>query len=287
MRLPVLERRCTGCARARLRSATRYLALAAQSDRIFKERRNLATSKALEDELVRLHAAKPFDFIYERYSLWSDAGARAARRLGIPLVLEVNSPLLLEQLAYRRLVLRDEAERVERDVFRGADLIFAVSEEVRAYAVSKGAAPETTHVQHNGVDLEKFCPHGLKAELPFDDDTPVIGFSGSLKPWHGLEDLLDAFRILRRRAIPCRLLIVGDGPMKSWIEGFAKGGHMSHLVHVTGWLEHARIPEFIRRMDIAAAPYPAIENFYFSPLKLFEYMASWLPCRRKRNWPNS
>jgi glycosyltransferase involved in cell wall biosynthesis len=253
------------------------LALAAQSDRIFKERRNLLTSKALEEELVRLHAARKFDFIYERYSLWSDAGARAAARLGIPLILEVNSPLLLEQMSYRKLVLHQEAERVERDVFASADQIFTVSEEVRAYVVSKGAAPEKTHVQHNGVDLNKFSPDGGKAELPFDGDIPVIGFSGSLKPWHGLEDLLEAFRLLRRRHIPCRLLIVGDGPMKSWIEGFAKGARLSRLVHVTGWLEHARIPEFMRCMDIAAAPYPAIDGFYFSPLKLFEYMACGRP----------
>ena len=27
-------------------------------------------------------------------------------------------------------------------------------------------------------------------------------------------------------------------------------------------------------MDVAIAPYPALEDFYFSPLKVFEYMAS-------------
>jgi len=27
-------------------------------------------------------------------------------------------------------------------------------------------------------------------------------------------------------------------------------------------------------MDVAVAPYPAMDNFYFSPLKMFEYMGS-------------
>jgi glycosyltransferase involved in cell wall biosynthesis len=30
-------------------------------------------------------------------------------------------------------------------------------------------------------------------------------------------------------------------------------------------------------MDVAVAPYPKLENFYFSPLKVYEYMAAGLP----------
>lgn len=253
------------------------LFLAEQSDRIFKERRNIATGNAVEAELLRLHAEKPFDFIYERYSLWSAAGVRAARKLGIPLILEVNAPLLLEQKKYRKLVLAHEAEQIEHEVFTGADLIFAVSSEVRDYALSKGANPETTLEQANGVDLAKFNPFGPVADIALDKTVPVVGFSGSLKPWHGLEDLIEAFGLLQDRSMPCQLLIVGDGPMQSWIDGYAKGSNLSHLIHLTGWMPHDRIPEFIRRMDIAVAPYPNIDEFYFSPLKLFEYMACGRP----------
>ena len=249
------------------------LILAEQSDRVFKERRNLATGKAVEAELLRLHAETPFDFIYERYSLWSAAGVRAARKLGIPLILELNAPLLLEQQKYRRLLLAQEAERIEQEVFRGADLIYAVSEQVRDYALSKGALPDTTLVQANGVDPAKFNPNGPIADLAAASETPVIGFAGSLKPWHGLEDLVEAFRFIRHRGTPCRLLIVGDGPMQSWIDGFARGSDLSHLILLTGWISHDRIPDYIRCMDIAVAPYPSIDGFYFSPLKLFEYLA--------------
>jgi glycosyltransferase involved in cell wall biosynthesis len=253
--------------------AERDLFLAEQSDRVFKERRNIAIGNAAEVELLRLHAEKPFDFIYERYSLWSAAGVRAARKLGIPLLLEVNAPLVLEQKKYRQLVLAQEAEQIEREVFAGADLVFAVSAEVRDYALSKGANLETTLAQANGVDLAKFNPNGLIADIALDKKVPVIGFSGSLKPWHGLEDLVEAFRHLKYRKIPCQLLIIGSGPMQSWIDGYAKGANLAHLIHFTGWMPHHRIPEFIRCIDIAVAPYPNIADFYFSPLKLFEYMA--------------
>jgi glycosyltransferase involved in cell wall biosynthesis len=46
----------------------------------------------------------------------------------------------------------------------------------------------------------------------------------------------------------------------------------------TGTLPHEDVPAVIRQFDIALAPYPALDHaFYFSPLKLFEYMACGVP----------
>jgi glycosyltransferase involved in cell wall biosynthesis len=246
---------------------------ATQSDRIFKERRNLAIAQSVEALVLELGDAVPFDAVYERYSLWSASGLRAARTLSLPFILEVNAPLLLEQQDYRQLVLSEEAERIEAEVFGGADLIYAVSEEVRAYCIAKGAAPSRTAVLENGVDLARFNPSGPKAELPFAPGLPVIGFSGSLKPWHGLEDLAVAFHTLRKRGNACGLLLAGDGPMRGWIEGFAKGAGLEDSIHCAGWIKHEDMPAYVRAMSVATAPYPKLESFYFSPLKLFEYMA--------------
>jgi glycosyltransferase involved in cell wall biosynthesis len=243
---------------------------ASQSDRIFKERRNLAIAQSVEAQILELGA---FHVVYERYSLWSAAGLRAARKLALPFVLEVNAPLLLEQQNYRQLVLFEEATKIEAEVFSGADLIYAVSEEVRAYCISRGAAPSRTTVLENGVDLERFSPSGLKAELPFPPGLPVIGFSGSLKPWHGLEDLAAAFHTLHKRRTACGLLLAGEGPMRGWLEGFAKGAGLEGFMHCAGWIRHEDMPAYVRAMNVTTAPYPKLENFYFSPLKLFEYMA--------------
>ncbi len=250
---------------------------AEQSDRIFKERRNLAIGQSVESLILELNAKSPFDAIYERYSLWSTAGLNAARILGIPFVLEVNAPLLLEQQNYRQMVLTDEADKIEARVFAEADLVYAVSDEVRQYCISKGALPERTMVQENGVDLKTFSASGSKASLPLPDGLPVIGFAGSLKPWHGLEDLAQAFHRLHKRGFKCGLLLAGDGPMRGWIDGFAIGAGLTEFIHVTGWVKHGNIPAYLRRMDVATAPYPKMDNFYFSPLKLFEYMACGRP----------
>ncbi len=66
---------------------------------------------------VALDYAKPFDLVYERYSLWSYSAMEYASKKGIPGILEVNSPLILEQQKHRSLVHIQEAETVAIKLF--------------------------------------------------------------------------------------------------------------------------------------------------------------------------
>ena len=245
--------------------------------RLTKERRYIAISEAVESHLIALHQHWPFDMIYERYSLWSAAGVGAARRLGVPAIVEVNAPLIVEQRNFRKLVLEDEALAIEQSVFTGASSIVAVSREVGEYAIAQGASPSRVHILANGVDSSRFNPAVEPFPLKEAGDAPVIGFVGSLKAWHGVDTLLAAFRQIRAEVPQAHLLIVGDGPMRPWIEGFVAGAELGGAVTVTGWVHHADMPGLIRRMDVATAPYPQTAGFYFSPLKLFEYLAVGRP----------
>src|SRR5712692_9148352 len=92
------------------------------------------------------------DFIYERYSLWGVAGLRLARDLGVPLVLEVNAPLVSEQQQYRGLIFPALARRAERAVYRGADLLVAVSEPLGDHLAQAGADRARIRILPNAVD---------------------------------------------------------------------------------------------------------------------------------------
>ncbi len=247
-------------------------------DRAAKERGWIATAAAIEARLVALHSDWPFDMIYERYALWSTAGVRAARRLGVPVVIEVNAPLVAEQAEFRALVLADEARLVEAEVFGCADALAVVSDELAAYVTARGAASGRVHVIRNAVDTGRFTPEVPQAQI---DGVPesafVVGFSGTLKAWHGLETLLPAFDALLARLPAAHLLVVGDGPRKAWIEGYAAGAGIAAAVTLTGWVPHAGLPGVIARMDVATAPYPEAAGHYFSPLKLYEYLALGRP----------
>jgi glycosyltransferase involved in cell wall biosynthesis len=245
--------------------------------RLAKERRYLEMGDAVLAELLALNAEEPFDFVYERYSLWSAASVRAARQLKIPCVVEVNAPLLIEQRGYRQIVLEEAAESIEAEVFGTAHALVAVSDEVKAYAVSKGAEPSRTFVVPNGVDITRFRPEVAAASLDALGDGFVVGFVGSLKPWHGIEHLLDAFSLLHGEAEDYHLLIVGDGPLRPWIEGYLRGARLTGAATMIGWAQYERLPGLLKRMDVAVAPYPPLDGFYFSPLKLYEYLAMGRP----------
>lgn len=249
-----------------------------QDDRAAKERGHIATAAAIERRLVALHRNWPFDLIYERYSLWSTAGVRAARQLDVPAVVEVNAPLVAEQSEFRALVLADDARAIEAEVFRTADALAVVSDELAAYVTARGAAAGRVHVIRNAVDTARFHPQVPPASVPGIPDTAfVVGFSGSLKAWHGLDTLLPAFRALREVLPSAHLLVVGDGPRKAWVEGYAAAAGLEDAITLTGWVGHDDLPGLIARMDVATAPYPAADGHYFSPLKLYEYLALGRP----------
>lgn len=248
------------------------------ANRAAKERGHIATAAAIEDRLVALYQDWPFDLIFERYSLWSTAGVRAARRLGVPVVVEVNAPLVTEQAEFRALALADEARAIEREVFGQADVLAVVSDALVAYVTQRGAEADRVRVVRNAVDTALFTPRVARARpSAVPDGAFVVGFSGSLKAWHGLETLLPAFCLLRGQLPKAHLLVVGEGPRKAWVEGFAAGAGIGDAVTLTGWVGHQDLPGLIAAMDVATAPYPASDDNYFSPLKLFEYLSVGRP----------
>lgn len=216
------------------------------------------------------------DVIYERYSLWSYAALEFAREQGIPRLLEVNAPLIEEAAQYRGLVDRELAEHAAKRAFKAASALIAVSQEVADHLSEWPENNGKVHVVPNGVDPDRFAyerntQHG---EKPF-----TVGFVGTLKPWHGVDDLLVAFDELSRQYPDVRLLIVGDGPERETLQNTASCLFASRQsdVEFTGAVEPEAVPALLASMDVAVAPYPRLPGFYFSPLKVMEYMAAGLP----------
>lgn len=228
------------------------------------------------DDLIEiLRATGPFDFVYERYSLWSFAGMEHARAAGIPGLLEVNAPLIEEQAAHRVLVDRPMAERSASRALSAATAVLTVSKEVAAY-VARFTDGNRLHVVPNGVDPERCTPQ-VPPRLPAVPGVCTLGFVGSLKPWHGIDALLNAFDQIHRLEPQSRLLVVGDGPERSNLEMSVRRLGLSDSVTLTGAVAHDQVPGLLTSMDVATAPYPDRDDFYFSPLKIFEYMAAGLP----------
>lgn len=238
-----------------------------------REQAALAANRHLR---AALEYEEPFDLVYERYSLWSYAGMEYAQEAGAPGLLEVNAPLIEEQVRYRQLMDRSGAKLVAERAFDAASGLVAVSDEVAAYLDKYREARGRIHVILNGVNPNRFRP-GLPPSHQAPPGTFTVGFVGSLKPWHGLSILIEAFALLSQVEPQSRLLIVGDGPERSRIEDAVSRHGLQHVVNFTGPVEPEEVPGLLASMSIGVAPYPEATSFYFSPLKVFEYLAAGLP----------
>jgi len=235
-----------------------------------KERSALDSNSRLRDTL---DSRGPFDLVYERHSLWSYAGMEYARDHFVPGLLEVNAPLILEQRRYRKLVLEDEANLAVAKAFGAASALLGVSEGVAGYLRGHSAVTAPVYVVPNGVDPRRFMPPS-RDRSP-DGSRPFrVGFVGMLKPWHAVDDLVEAFSGLRRQCGNTQLLIVGDGPQRHILETKVSACGAHDAVDFHGAVAPAEVPPLLASMDVAVVPYAPTEGFYFSPLKLFEYMAA-------------
>ncbi len=236
-----------------------------------RERRSLAANREL---VRRLDRSEPFDLVYERYSLWSFAGMAWARRRGCASILEVNAPLVEEQAAHRQLSNRRLAEQIAQRTFDAAGVVAAVSTAVADHVAQCTSRPRQIEVVPNGVDTRRF-QHESPARNPSLSHRPVtIGFVGSLKPWHGVPTLVDAFAAVHAGWPNTQLIIVGDGPDRAAIERQLTERHVRSASRLYGAVRPEVVPRLLQDIDIAVAPYPSMTGFYFSPLKVLEYMAA-------------
>jgi len=237
----------------------------------------LLLNQSVTDALEALAARWPFDVVFERYSLWSYAGLRFARRRGLPFLLEVNAPLVTQQQEYRSLLNVATACALESILLGEADRVIVPSKALAAYVAERGAAARRVRVIPCGVSREVFFPTWRPIQARDGTREFVLGFLGSLKQWHGVEILLEAFGELSKRSSVYRLLVIGDGPLRGFVEARCRRDGLEDRVTITGEVPYPDIPGWLERVDVGLAPYPPLPLFYFSPLKVLEYAASGVP----------
>lgn len=103
------------------------------------------------------------------------------------------------------------------------DRTVAVSEGMRQHVLRCGARAERTIVVRNGA---------LPRDLPVERRTVDVVTAGRLVPGKGIDRLLEAFTMLPGAT----LLVLGDGPERSRLEGLAGTLGIDHRVQFRGWV---------------------------------------------------
>ena len=225
-----------------------------------RERAQQAASASVSD-MVR---AGGYDLVYERYSLFSTVIAEC----GVPGILEVNAPLIDEQRTHRVLVDEQAADAALQEQVQAALATICVSDPVRDWVIARTERTRVFTVP-NGVNVHRITPQ------PESPGAPVVTFVGTLKPWHGVDVLLRARAQAHK---DWQLRIIGDGPMRAELDDLARS--LGIDVDFRGAVAPDAIPQHMAGTAIGVAPYPAMDtdsDQYFSPLKVYEYMAAGLP----------
>jgi glycosyltransferase involved in cell wall biosynthesis len=216
------------------------------------------------------------ELVYERYSLFRSEGLTEAMKAGLPFVLEVNAPLAWEARRFRSLRFSRAAERNEQRVWRDAGLVVVPSQPL-ADLVHREGQPSVLVVP-NAVDPQRFRPLPRDPQLSRRfglDGRFVVGFAGSLKPWHGLDTMAKAVASLPQGIKPA-VLLVGHGPERDSIYRTLLAAGVPTVI--TGAVPHEEVPTYLALMDACFAGLtddPALH--YFSPLKALEYLAAGRP----------
>ncbi len=216
------------------------------------------------------------DIIYDRYITFNASSIIAGKHFKIPTIIEVNAPLAFERQNEldENLYLARVAHYLERWICANAHKTIVVSTPLKEYLKSVGVPADKIVVIPNGVNLNTFKSHkkdiDLLHKLGIDQKKVVFGFVGILRPWHGLDLLIDAFAEISRVENGSHLLIIGDGPIRTDLEDRIKALNLEGSVTITGRIEHNCITEYINVIDIAVSP---MSTFYASPMKILEYMA--------------
>ena len=211
------------------------------------------------------------DFIYERYNIYMPAGIWIKKRYKLPLLLEVNAPLFDERSKFNGIALPWLARWTERYTWNHADHVLPVTQVLADRIKHEGVINERITVIPNGIDPDKFNDYlntdkakkslGLTGKL-------VLGFTGFMREWHGLENVL---AMLVGEGNENRfLLLVGDGPAREGLINRACQLGVTDRVLITGVIERDKIVDYVSAFDIALQP-DVVD--YASPLKLFEYLA--------------
>ena len=193
-------------------------------------------------------------------------GRLAARLAGVPVVCS----------SLHSTGLPDHVEWPNRLLSPLSDAFIAVAESHGSYLTShEGCSADKVRVIPNGVDLQRFHPRWpdrkLQRELDLDADAPTIGIIAALRPEKNHELFLSVAALVQAELPKARFLIVGDGPLRSKLEAFARSLGVEEAVRFLGIRRD--VPELLSLMDVVMLTSKMEAN----PLCLLEAMASEKP----------
>lgn len=225
----------------------------------------------LQRELIR--RLDDYDALYVRGHPLALPVARAARRVGVPVVQECNGTYADIYLAWPQVRFAAAfLNHTQRSQFALADAVVCVTPELAEWVGAEAPGARTIVV-----------PNGVNTEVFRDDAPPYPGlperyvvFFGRFAPWQGIEVLIAAFESGSwPEGTP--LVFVGDGAMQPAVEA-ARDRNPGRLLYL-GHVPYLEMGSVVANAALSVIPIDSAERAPagFSPLKLYESMSCGTP----------
>jgi glycosyltransferase involved in cell wall biosynthesis len=248
----------------------------------------------LRREAVRLHRSRGFDLVHCRSYIPAAAGLHLKRRHGVPLLFDMRGFWPEEKTEGGSWNLRNPAfrlvyghfKRLERQLLSEADGIVSLTEAGKAEILRRpelrGEA-ERVDVIPCCVDVGQFALAGAeersaaRQELSIAQDAHVLAYLGSLGGNYMLGEMLDFFRVYRKRHSGARFLFITREKPGAIIAEAAKHGVGSGEL-VVRVAQRGDVPRLLAAADLGIAfKQPSFSALGCSPTKLGEMLSVGLP----------
>ncbi len=248
----------------------------------------LATYPQIKKLADQLHP----DVVMERYYNFAGGAMLYAHRHNIPSILEVNAlmldPLSSTKRKIDRFLLLNRLKWWTEKQCSWADRIVTPLHTTVPAAISRDKIVELPW----GANVELFDPtkiqlheaEKLRAKLGLPEGARVAAFAGSFRHWHGIHTLIAATKLAIPQDDQLYFLLIGGGPLYEPVNEEIKAAGLEKRVILTGPVPYQQMPLYLSLADCGLAPFDTSKHaplreagFYWSPLKIFEYMALGLP----------
>ena len=213
--------------------------------------RDLAASRALRSLLETVAAGGPC-VVHTHSSKAGIVGRWAACRAEVgPVVHSIHG---FGHDAIRSGLKRWVALTLERTMARHTDAFISVSRANAEQGLDLGLIDDTpVHIIRSGIDVEDFARAdalraATRAELGYDDDTPVVGMIACLKPQKAPADFVAACVQVAESLPAARFFIAGDGELRGEVEALIAANELGDRVQLLGWRRD--VPALLGALDV-------------------------------------
>ena len=243
--------------------------------RTLKEIQQIQFDKYAAKELQKAIQTFNPDVVYERSAWMSNGSVNVLKPFNIKHVVEINAPFEEEVKEFEKAssFISSIGKKKLKNLLQSATLIAPITTSLEKYIVENYEVnPSNCLVVPNAIDNQEIQINESRVEAinkQFNlSEVTVIGFVGSIFPYHGVDRLIKGVSKLKYTDIA--ILIVGDGYLIPELKELASKLGIFSRVHFTGSVPKEDVYNYISAMDILTLPNT---EWYCSPVKLFEYGA--------------